>query len=125
MIVLGMVVGMLMSEHGCGQHGTVPSNEGKGEVVRVDGVRQGDAIEGSEVRHRALDAKCERDNVGDVCLRAIDLDGDTEDVHGLEALLVVKPLHEEDSPAGPFPTPIPSEHVQPIRLSQCSHGLSP
>ena len=37
MIASGVVVGTLMSEHGCGQCGAVPLNEGKGEVVRVDG----------------------------------------------------------------------------------------
>ena len=38
MIMLGMVVGTLTSEHGCGQHGaaTMPLNEGKGEVVRMN-----------------------------------------------------------------------------------------
>ena len=82
-----------MSEHGCGQHGTVPSNEGKGEVVRVDGAWQGDAIEGSEAH--ALDAKHEQDDVGDVHLGAVDLDGDTEEAHGLEALLVVKLPHKD------------------------------
>ena len=44
---------------------------------------------------RALDAERERDDVGDVCLGAIDLDGDAEEAHGLEALLVVKPPHED------------------------------
>ena len=82
-----------MSEHRCGQHGAVPSNEGKGEVVTVYGVWQGDAIEGGEAH--ALDAKGERDDVGNVHVGAVDLDGDTEEVHGLEALLVVKPPHED------------------------------
>ena len=36
MIALGMAVGMLMSEHGHGQHGAVPLNKGQGEVVRMD-----------------------------------------------------------------------------------------
>ena len=43
----------------------------------------------------ALDAEHEQDDVGDVHLGAIDLDGDTEEAHGLEALLVVKPPHED------------------------------
>ena len=93
MIASGMVVGMLTSEHRCGQHGAVPLNEGKGEVVRVDGAQRGDAVEGSKAC--GLDAECERDDVGDVCLGAVDLDGDAEEVYGLEALLVVKPLHED------------------------------
>ena len=93
MIASGVVVGTLTSEHGCGQHGAVPLNDGKGEVVRVDGVQQGDAVEGGEVC--ALDAEQEWDDVGDVHLRAIDLDGDTEEVHGFEDLLVVKPPHED------------------------------
>ena len=38
LIMLGMVVGTLTSEHGGGQHGaaTMPLNEGKGEVVRTN-----------------------------------------------------------------------------------------
>ena len=43
----------------------------------------------------ALDAKHKRDDVGDVCLGAIDLDGDAEEVHGIEALLVIKLPHED------------------------------
>ena len=92
MIMSGMVVGTLTGEHRCGQHGAVPLNEGKGEVVRVDGAWQGDAAEGGKVH--ALDAEREWDDVGDVHLGAIDLDGDAEEAHGLDDLLVVKLPHE-------------------------------
>ena len=54
----------------------VHAGQGHARHGQWDGVWLGDAVEGSEVH--ALDAKHKQDDVSDVHLGAVDLDGDSE-----------------------------------------------